>query len=767
MHLLLSITLATPYLYQAIIKPKDWLFFTCYIHLVFINAGIHVLSIANKIRRYSYNSTLMYNLRMLIAFCGTTFFPWWIGQQHLTIPLSLGVVAAAITDLDDRFSIRLRNLLITYGCFFVAAVSVELLFPFPWLFGIGLFASSIVFILLGSLGQRYATIAFGGLLIAIYTLIGVHLYDTWYQQPVLLLLGAMWYSLLSLAGYLVIPIRQVQDNLARSYEQLAHFLDTKSTLFDPDLDDLYDQTVIDLSLANGALVKTLNATKAALLNRLQGDRGQRSTRRGLHYYFVAQDIHERASSAHVQYQILSQQFRYSDVMFRFQRLLNMQARACQKVSQCIYLRQPYKHSPRFEHAFYHLQTTIERWSKFPQYAMQVNALGLLFANLKAIDGQLANLQLDPNAQLKHINLLDEDNQLSDDGLQTLKDVATRIRQNLNPQSALFRHAIRMSFVLSLGYIIMQVAHLEHGGWILLTSLFVCQPNYNSTKRRVRLRVLGTLAGIAVGLPIIYFVPAVEGKLFLIVLSGVLFFAFRSKQYAHATMFITLLVLLNFSLLGTGFEIAVPRILDTIVGCLIAWFAVSFIWPDWHFRGLKQMVQNSLSAHINYLTAIVEHYHQGRDNSLHYRIARRNAHNSDSELASVISGMSSEPQPDSELINHSFRFLCLSHSLLSYISALGAHREQLNDAVTLTLLDECLNDLKRTLLNDQHQLIDPKTTLKALKQEIENSSPDIGSKEQLVLQQINLIIEVLPELSRLKQILVFDTEDHEASELASL
>lgn len=720
-----------------------------------------------RLRRYSYNSTLMYNLRMLLAFSGTTLFPWWLGEQHLTIPLSLGVVAAALTDMDDRFSMRLRNLLLTYGCFFAAAAAVELLYPYPWLFGLGLLISSIVFILLGSLGQRYATIAFGGLLIAIYTMIGIHMYDTWYQQPILLLLGAIWYSLLSLLGYLVIPIRQVQDNLARSYTQLAHVLEAKAVLYDPDLDELYDQAVVDLSLANAELVKTLNDTKTALLSRLKGDRGQRSTRRGLHYYFVVQDIHERVSSAHVQYQLLSQQFRYSDVMFRFQRLLNMQARACQQIAQDILLRQPYQHSGRFEYAFNHLNTTIERWSKFPQYTVQVSALRLLYKNLKAIDAQLSSLQLDPNAALKHINLLDEDNQLADEDLHGWQDIMLRIKQNLSPQSALFRHAIRMSFVLCLGYLIMQAAQLEHGAWILLTSLFVCQPNYNATKRRLSLRVIGTLAGIAIGLPIIYFVPDIQGKLVLIILSGVLFFAFRSRQYAHATMFITLLVLLSFSLTGSSFEIAIPRIADTLLGCLIAWFAVSYIWPDWHYRGLKPMIMNSLNTQIHYMQAIVEQYHHGRNNGLTYRVARRNAHNSDSELASVISGMSAEPQPDPDLMNHSFRYLCLSHSLLSYISALGAHRDQLNDAITLTLLDECLNDLQRTLLRDEHQHIDPKAMLNALKQQLESSTPDASSKQQLILQQINLIVDVLPELVQLKQVLVFDTEDHQASELASL
>lgn len=83
----------------------------------------------------------------------------------------------------------------------------------------------------------------------------------------------------------------------------------------------------DLALANGLLMATLNQTKLSLLTRLRGDRGQRGTRRTLHYYFVAQDIHERASSSHIQYQTLREHFRHSDVLFRFQRLMSMQGRA--------------------------------------------------------------------------------------------------------------------------------------------------------------------------------------------------------------------------------------------------------------------------------------------------------------------------------------------------------------------------------------------------------------------------------------------------------
>ncbi|VTN15438.1 Inner membrane protein yccS [Raoultella terrigena] len=111
----------------------------------------------------------------------------------------------------------------------------------------------------------------------------------------------------------------------------------------------------------------------------------------------------------------------------------------------------------------------------------------------------------------------------------------------------------MSLVLCAGYAFIQLTGLNHGYWILLTSLFVCQPNYNATRHRLALRIIGTLVGVAIGLPILLLVPSVEGQLLLIVLTGVLFFAFRNVQYAHATMFITLLVLLCFNLLGEGLK----------------------------------------------------------------------------------------------------------------------------------------------------------------------------------------------------------------------
>lgn len=712
-----------------------------------MSGSLSMFAIKPGLRRYAFNSAWLYNLRILLALSGAAAFPWWLDQVIWTIPLTLGVVAAALTDLDDRLSGRLRNLLITLVCFCIASVSIELLFPYPWLFICGLALSTCGFILLGALGQRYATIAFGALLIAIYTMLGIGLFAQWYLQPALLLAGAVWYNLLTLSGHLLFPVRPLQENLARSFEQLANYLEAKANLFDPDIEASDDKTLIEVAMANSQLVAVLNQTKNSIQSRLRGDRGQRGTRRTLHYYFVAQDIHERASSSHVQYHQLRGDYRYSEILFRFQRLLHMQAKACHQLANAILFREAYQHDTRFERAFHHLQQVLTRLQTEQPQDSKINALHYLLSNLKAIDAQLATIE---SEQVLEQEQTGHDNSLASDGLTGWSDIRLRISRHLTAESALFRHAVRMSLVLCVGYAFIQLTGLQHGYWILLTSLFVCQPNYNATRRRLALRILGTLAGIAVGLPVLWLVPSTDGQLILIVLSGVLFFAFRNIRYAHATLFITLLVLLCFNLLGEGFEIAVPRIIDTLLGCGIAWLAVSFIWPDWKFRRLPAVTERTLNASCRYLDAILVQYHQGKDNRLDYRIARRDAHNSDAELASVVSSMATEARRNPALLESAFRLLCLNHSFLSYISALGAHREKLSNPEMLSLLDDavCYADgvLQVDSVSEQRatQLLDDLAT------RITQFIPAAETKEPLVLQQVGLLVALLPELAALKK-----------------
>lgn len=718
-----------------------------------------------RLKQLTYNTTFMYNVRMLIAFVGTAFVPYLLDFQLATIPLTLGVVAAGISDIDDRFSVRIMNLIYTYIGFFITAASVQLLFPYPFAFAFGLIASCIGWILLGSLGRRYATIAYGCLVVSVYTMLGVHLFEDWYLQPALLVIGAAWYGLISTISFLLFPVRQLQDQLSASYNALGSFLYAKSNLFDVDMTaSSYQQSMIDLALENGKLITLFNNLRVALVTRLKGDRGQKDTRRSLQYYFVAQDIHERADSAHIDYQKLAKLFQHSDILFRFQRILTIQGKACQDLAQCILNRTRYTHNKRFQHSFENLRLSLEKLREDNIYdQVRVNALFALYQNLKSIDAQLQNLETERDLQL--INAQQTEHQLKDDDLKGWNDIFVRVKQHLTPESVLFRHAVRLSIVLFIGYIFIQVTNITYGYWILLTALFVCQPNFNATKRRLYLRIVGTLIGIIVGLAIIYFIPSLEGQLVMLVLSGVLFFELRSKQYAQATAFITILALINFNLDGSAFAAGFPRFIDTLIGCALAWFGVSFIWPDWKFRRLPRTIQRSIEAQCNYLTEVVQQYHEGKNNALNYRVVRRAAHNTDAEVASLISTLATEPNIDPTQKSLAFEFLCLSHTFLSYIAALGAHRAQIHDQEVLALLDQALDDIKGTLLRDEVPDLSAQNMLQTIRQRL--STHDEGDpKSLIILQQLSLMFGILTRLSMLKQSLSHEP-NQDGTEFASL
>ncbi|MBD4936592.1 TIGR01666 family membrane protein, partial [Xanthomonas citri pv. citri] len=120
----------------------------------------------------------------------------------------------------------------------------------------------------------------------------------------------------------------------KAYDALGAYLQAKSEYFDPDDDDLAAKQLA-LAKANQQIIQTFDQTRISLFYRLQGRNRHSRTHHLLRYYFTAQDIWERASSSHYQYHELFQQLNNSDLMFRFQRVMELQAIACQRVASAL------------------------------------------------------------------------------------------------------------------------------------------------------------------------------------------------------------------------------------------------------------------------------------------------------------------------------------------------------------------------------------------------------------------------------------------------
>lgn len=694
------------------------------------------------------NSILIYCLQILIVLTGTTLGLLWLGYNQLIVPVTLGAIAAALTDFDDRLSIRLRNLVYVCLLFFTVSSILGFLAPYKIFFILYLSISSAFLILLGALGQRYATISFGTILLSIYSMFGLGEYAHWYQQPTYFVYGALWYGLTSILFFIIKPTLPLQDKLSQIFKEISVLLQAKARLFDPDNKENVEQLLYELSLQNTQVAQSLNQIRSSLLTRLKASRVSNKSIYWLNLYFFARDIHEQATSNYLHYEHIQQNFSRSDLIFRFQKNLRLQAQACQDLAQCILYNQPYQPSQESQKVLGHLESSLKDWIQQHPQNFEVKNLKLIFDNLKGMHEQFEQLQYaqpvpenSTQTRQEHLNLLDDD-------IQGFSDLILKLRQQFTPQSALFRHAIRIAVVFAAGYAISLLPFAQHGYWILLTSLFVCQITYFATKSRLKLRTIGTLLGVLLGIPILYFVPSIEGQLILTIICGVSFFYLRQKKYALATLMATLMVLLIFNLKGAGYSIILPRLIDTLLGCLIAWLAVNFIWPDWNFRNIPNNIKKSSKATLDYFNVIVEQYQYGKNQDIEYRRIRRAAHNAQIELSNMISSLSAEPNPDPQLIHYAFRYLVYSHSQLSYVAALGSHRQKIDDEQILQLLLHCQQIISQNVL--EQTLPDPKLIEQTL-QEIQSitAHEHLSEKYILVLKQITLLLETLPELLTLK------------------
>ncbi|MFC3608396.1 YccS family putative transporter [Stutzerimonas tarimensis] len=701
-----------------------------------------------------------YSLRVFIALACSMGLSWHLAQPGLVIPLFLGIIASALAETDDSWRGRLQALLVTLVCFSVAAVSVELLFPYPLLFALGLACATFSLVMLGALGERYATIAQATLILSVYSMIAVDqrggVTPQLWLEPLLLVAGAAWYGLLSVVWNALFSHQPVQQSLAKVYRELSRYLRLKAALFEPLRQLNVSERRLELARQNGRVVAAMNGAKETLLHRIGQSRGSAELNHYLKLYFLAQDLHERASSSHYPYQALAEAFFHSDVLFRCQQLLRVQSNSCSALAEAIRLHQPFHHTGDAGNAAMEdLQASLDylRAQQNPAWRGLLRSLRALAGNLQAVQAQLASAS-DPEGLSG-----EQDSSLLDRQPHSLREGARRIREQLTPTSLLFRHALRMTLALLCGYAVLHAIHPEQGYWVLLTTVFVCQPNYGATRIKLVQRISGTVMGLITGWALFNLFPAAQIQALFAVVAGVVFFATRSTRYTLATAAITLMVLFCFNQVGDGYGLIWPRLVDTLLGSLIAAAAVFLVLPDWQGRRLNRVLGATLGCSAGYLRQIMGQYDTGKRDDLAYRLARRNAHNADAALSTTLSNMLLEPGHFRRDAEAGFRFLTHSNALLSYLSALGAHRESLADDASDALLDETAAQLAASLdglavaLQENRPIDSESAEDEALATRLEQMPEDTDDGHRLVQTQLLLIARQLQALRHAVQPLI--------------
>ncbi len=729
-------------------------------------------SFESRLSRLWAHEKASYGLRVFIALA-VAMGVCWHWQQLTAVPaLFLGTIASAIAETDDNWLGRIKSVLLSLLCFAAAAAAVTLLFPYPLAFVIGMAVATFSLTLLGALGERYASIAQATVALSIYAMIGMDQHGShdplvaWHGAA-LLLIGATWYGVLSILWTILFANRPVRERLSRLFFELGLYLKRKADLFEPVRQSDLHARRLALAEQNAKVVGALNAAKTAIISRF-GRSGRPGVQSGLYFrlYYMAQEFHERASSSHYPYEALTDAFFHSDVLYRCQRLLALQGKACTALGEAIRLRQPFDYGDNSRLATEDLRQSLDylHARADPALARLLGALELLVTNLQTIERKLSEAaQSDSTSD----NL---DTRLRDSSPHTLREMAARLGQQLTPGSVLFRHGLRMAIALVAGYAVMQSIHADNGYWILLTTAFVCRPNYGATRLRLVQRIAGTLIGLVATWALMQLFPGTEVQLLLALVAALVFFITRTDRYMLATAGITVMALFCFNLLGDGFVLIWPRLIDTVIGCAIAAAASFLILPDWQGRRLNQVMATVLATCARYLTQVLEQYASGMRDDLPYRIARRDMHNADAALSVALSNMLREPGRFRRNLDAGFRFLALSNTLLGYLSALGAHRAALDGEHDPTIaragdyLQRALGDIA-TALGQRHPLpAHDETEELAMADALEQHAVQLPPKQRLVRDQLALTLRLLPKL-RAAAVAVTDAPAEGAGRLA--
>ena len=630
--------------------------------------------IIKKINTNWLNSKVIAIIPIFLAVNIVSIIVWYFDIASVSMPLTLGTIAGGLVDLDNRLSGRLKNLFYTLIAFAISSLVIQVTFVDHYLFILIMAILTFLFTMLGAIGQRYNTIAFGSLVVALYTILAYDPNQIWFINPLLILVGTSLYSFLTMLIYLVFPLRPVQENLAKAYLSLAEYLQAKAELFNPDnREQDLDRYQTRLVMANSKVVQAFNLCRSALFYRSSGGYVSNTTLKMINSYFIAQDIHERINSNYFDYPQLLKDMKYSDLIFRIRYLIELQAKICKAFAKHLQKNENFIYHKKLRYAFEQLQQSYEHFQQQFPHCEHLSNLNILLDSFHKIEQQLSRL----DAKAKDIDTTTVNWRIHQDRITGLANIFRVIKNQCTFESQLFRHAVRLTIVVTVCCLIANNVPIERGYWILLTAVFVCQPNYTTTQARLRQRIIGTILGVLVGSLLPYFSTSLESKLGIVVIASTLFFFFRTNNYSFSTFFITIQVLMSFNIIGVDISSAtLPRAIDTLIGCFIAGLAVSYLWPDWKYLRLNYTLINALKSNARYLLTIIVQLQFGNHNDLKYRIIRRQAHDNATALNTAVSNLNYQGYKDKSRLNNAFDLLKLNYALLSYISALATFRSQM-------------------------------------------------------------------------------------------
>jgi uncharacterized membrane protein YccC len=192
------------------------------------------------------------------------------------------------------------------------------------------------------------------------------------------------------------------------------------------------------------------------------------------------------------------------------------------------------------------------------------------------------------------------------GAPRLRDPLATLRANLTPNSAVLRHAVRVSVLVAGSDLILRLAGVDRGYWVPLTIMVVLRPDFATTFQRATMRVLGTVVGLVVATVLVHWVPG--GNWYAIALIALFFFGMRLAgpgNLALGAAGLSALVVVLLSLAGVAPRTTVVRRgLDTMIGGALAVAAI-LLRPSWEREVVAARMGDLLHAYRRYTDEVAD------------------------------------------------------------------------------------------------------------------------------------------------------------------
>ena len=318
-------------------------------------------------------------------------------------------------------------------------------------------------------------------------------------------------------------------------------------------------------------------------------------------------------------------------------------------------------------------------------------------------------------------------------------VLDQLTANFSAKSLMLRHAARVALVCGLDVALILVLHIDHGYWLLMTSIIVLQPHVSGTMRRGLERIGGTVAGgiLAAVLAVALHSPlSTAAVLFPLALLAL---AILPVSYAAFAFFLTPAFVLAWLPYSGDWQLAINRTGNTIAGAAISLLAMAFLFPIYERDRAPQFLRASLAADRRYLAELAASWRSRSRSSRVLANARRAAglaHNDTEEsLERLLAESWPRRRPFAQFVAAFVTYLRRYAQSITALTAFDGDWEwKLSPSVQsrLALLDRRLQWLEDQTASQQNHLPWPEPANSALQPAIPQAltTPDHPGERQL-------------------------------------